>query len=117
MKINSLFAAVALTLAAAAGPVLAQEATYDYPQAVVSQTTRAAVLADLQLARAEGRLQVNEASVAPEYRFISNRTRDAVRAEGQQAARSGLTAQLVGEPHEFSVDAPRATQALAVAGK
>ncbi len=117
MKTTQLFAAIALTIAAASGPVFAQEATYEYPQVIVSQTTRAAVLADLQLARAEGTLQVGEASVAPEGRFISQRSRDTVRAEGLQAARSGQTAQRVGEPHGFSVDAPQAAQALAMASK
>ena len=117
MKTTQLFAAIALTIAAAAGPVLAQEATYDYPQAAVSQTTRAAVLADLQLARAEGTLQVNEASVGHDTRFMAQRSRDAVRDEARAAVRNGQTAALTAEPNGFSVDAPKSAAAMAVAGK
>ncbi len=117
MNTQHLFAAIALTFAAASGPVLAQEATYEYPQVVRSQTTRAAVLADLKLARAEGTLQVNEASVGSETRFIAQRSRDGVRAEARQAARNGQIHALTAEPHGFSVELPKAAAATAVAGK
>lgn len=117
MKTTQLFTAIALTFAAAAGPVLAQEATYDYPQAAVSQVSRAAVQADLAMARAEGSLQVNEASVGHEARFMAQRSRDAVRAEARQAVRNGQTAALTAEPHDFGVDAPKAVSPMAVAGK
>ncbi len=117
MKTTHLFTAIALTIAAASGPVLAQEATYDYPQAAVSQTTRAAVLADLKLARADGTLQVGEAGIGHEARFMAQRSRDGVRAEARQAARNGQSAALTAEPHAFAVDAPKAATSLAVAGK
>ncbi len=117
MKTTQLFAAIALTIAAASGPVLAQEATYEYPQVIVSQTSRAAVLADLQVARAEGTLQVNEASVGHNTRFIALNNRDSVRAEARQAARDGTTAALIAEPHDFTVAQPAAKARMAVAGK
>jgi hypothetical protein len=117
MNKTPLFAAIALTIAAAAGPVLAQEATYSYPQATVSQNSRAAVLADLQQARAEGRLQMNEASVSHEPRFMAQRSRDAVRAEARDAVRSGESTALTAEPHDFGVDAPKSSAAMALARK
>ncbi len=118
MKTNHLFTAIALTLAAATGPVLAQEASYDYPQPIVSQTTRAAVLAELAIARAEGTLQVNEASVDKQTHFMAQRSRDAVRAEARLAVRSGHSAALTAEPHDFSVAVPAAAATLvAVAAK
>jgi hypothetical protein len=136
MKINTLFAALALTAAAASLPVLAQEATYDYPQAAISQVSRQAVLADLAQARAEGSLQVNEASVGavqtaavPRYlgqgnmgqrnmaeRNLAKQSRQAVRTDGQQAANRAHTAALTAEPHDFTVDLPQAAW-VAVAGK
>ena len=117
MKTTHLFTAIALTIAAASGPVLAQEATYEYPQVSASQTTRAAVLADLRLARAEGTLQAGEAGVGQAARFMAQRSRDGVRAEAHQASRNGQSAALAAEPHAFAVDAPKAASSLAVAGK
>ncbi len=117
MKTTHLFTAIALTIAAASGPVLAQEASYEYPQPATSQTSRAAVLADLSTARAEGTLQVNEASVGPEGRFMAQRSRDAVRAEARQAVRSGRVAALTAEPHDFGIMATAAAAPVAVAAK
>ena len=116
MKTTTLFAAIAVTLAASAS-AMAQEASYDYPQAAVSQTTRAAVLADLATARAEGTLQVNEASVGKEGPFMAQRSRDAVRAEARLAVRSGQTAALTAEPHAFGITVPAAVAPVAVAAK
>ncbi len=117
MKTNHFFTAVALTIAAASGPVLAQEATYEYPQPIVSQTTRTAVLADLATARAEGTLQVNEASVSQQGRFMAQRSRDGVRAEVRHTARVGQPTSLTFETNAFAIEAPKAAAALAVAGK
>lgn len=117
MKTTHLFTAVALTMAAASGPVLAQEATYEYPQAVVSQVTRAAVLADLATARAEGTLQIHEASNSRDSRFMAQRSRDGVRAEAVSAARNGQIATLTAEPHDFDVAVPKAVATMAVAAK
>ncbi len=117
MKTTQLFAAIALTFAAASGPVLAQEATYDYPQAAMSQVSRAAVLADLATARAEGSLQINEASTSGENRFIAQRSRDGVRAEARSAARNGQIAALTAEPHDFDVATPKTAAPMAVASK
>ena len=117
MNTNHFFAAIALTIAAASGPVLAQEASYDYPQAAVSQTTRAAVLADLATARAEGTLLVNESSTSQARTFMAQRSRDAVRAEARQAVRSGQANALTAEPYAFGFDAPVAAAVVAVASK
>jgi len=116
MKTTQLFTAIALTIAAASGPVLAQEATYEYPQPIVSKTTRAAVLAELQAARAEGTLQVNEASAGHTSTTIALKTRDGVRAEAHQGMRDGTSAALVGEPQGFTVNLPAAAK-TAVASK
>ena len=117
MKTTHLFTAIALTIAAASGPVLAQEASYEYPQVATSQTTRDAVLADLKLARAEGTLQGGEAGLVQAARFMAQRSRDGVRAEAQQASRSGQSTALTAEPHAFAVDAAQPATSLAVAGK
>jgi Domain of unknown function (DUF4148) len=117
MKTNHLFTAIALTLAAAAGPVLAQEATYEYPQPAVSQTTRAAVLAELKALRADGHSLVSEANVGIEDRFLPQRSREAVRAEARAAAKSGLTQALIAEPHDFTVAMEPAAAPAKVAAK
>jgi hypothetical protein len=117
MNTKHFFTAVALTIAAASGPVLAQEATYDYPTVVTSQTTRAAVLADLALARAQGTLQVNEASVGHAHRFMAQRSRDAVRAEVRHTARNGAPLSTTAETNAFAIEAPQAAAPLTVANK
>ncbi len=121
MKINTLFAAIALTAAAASLPVLAQEATYDYPQATASQVSRQTVLADLAQARAEGSLQQHEGSVgatptAKAQRYVAGAGRMAVRFDAQQTAARAHTAALTAEPHDFTVNAQQVA-AVAVAGK
>lgn len=121
MKTNAFIAAVALTLAAAAGPVLAQEATYDYPQAVASQTTRAAVLAELKALRADGQVLVSEAHVGlqanPQARTLPQRSREAVRAEARAAMQSGLTHSLTAEPYGFTVAVQTTAAPVQVAAK
>ena len=108
---STLFAALALTLAAAAAPVLAQEATYDYPQVVSSTTTRAAVQAELKALRADGHVLVNEAQAGVETRALPMRSREAVRAEARAALKSGLTHALTADPHGFTVNLPAAAEA------
>ena len=94
MKTSTLFAAVALTLAAS-GAAVAQEATYEYPQATASmtskaaQTTRAAVVAALKQARADGSVQTGEADVRQSMPFISTTTRARVHAQAIAARASG----------------------------
>ena len=117
MNTKHLFAAIALTVAAASGPVLAQEATYEYPQVLSSQTTRAAVLAELKVARADGTIQQGEASIVNEARFVPQRSRDGVRAEARLATRGGQVNPLTAEPYGFDVAQPKATAPMAVAGK
>lgn len=103
MNTTRIVAALALTFAAA-GSAMAQEASYDYPQALSSQTTRAAVQAELRAARADGSLIVNEASVGGAARFLAQRSRPAVKAEAVLALRSGQSQALTAEPHDFTVD-------------
>ena len=114
MNTTRIIAALALTFAAA-GSAMAQEATYDYPQALSSQTTRAAVQAELQAARAEGSLIVNEASVGGATQFLAQRSRPAVKAEAVMALRSGQTQVLTAEPHDFTVAAAPASAMLILA--
>jgi Domain of unknown function (DUF4148) len=121
MKINTLFAAIALTAVAASLPVLAQEATYDYPQAAASQVSRQAVLADLAQARADGTLLVHEGSVGAvptlkAQRYMAQATRMTVRVDAQQTAARAQTAALIAEPHDFTVNVQQAST-VAVAGK
>ena len=58
--VSTLVAALALSFAA--GSAMSQEATYDYPTAIVSQKSRAEVVAELRQARAEGSIVQGEAS-------------------------------------------------------
>ena len=105
MKTSTLIAAVA-TLFAAAG-ASAQQATYDLPQPVSSTVTRAAVVADLQQARADGTLQVTEWDRQAGTPIVSTRSRGDVQAEALAAAANGSIHALVGEPQGFDVQPAR----------
>jgi hypothetical protein len=116
MNTTRLIAAIAITFAAS-GAAMAQQATYDYPQVVTSQVTRAEVLAQLQAARADGSLIVNEASVGTTPSFMAQRSRPLVRAEAVLALKSGLVNALTAEPHGFTVAAAPVDVAIALASK
>ncbi len=116
MNTTRLVAAIALTIAAS-GASFAQEATYDYPQAAVSQVSRSAVQADLNLARAEGKLLVSEASVGGPVLFLAQRSRETVRAEAQLALKTGSAKALSAEPQAFAVDFLPSVPSLTVASK
>ena len=116
MNTTRLVATLALTFAAASA-ALAQEAIYDYPQATASQVSRSAVLADLKLARSEGRLLVSEASVGGPEIFRAERSREAVRAEAQLAIKSGRANLLSAEPQAFSIDTLPSQPTLTLASK
>jgi hypothetical protein len=96
---HRLIAAAALAVFAAAAS--AQEAVYEPPQAVASTMTRAAVMADLERARADGTLEVTEADRNAWPAFTATRSRDAVRAETLAAARSGELQALHREDNSF----------------
>ena len=117
MKTSSLFAAIALTVAAS-GAAFAQEATYDYPQAATSQKSRAEVVADLRQAQAEGTLHIGEADHRAPVRIISTVTRAEVRAQTLAAIASGELAELNRSHHNgfegLKFPAPTATR---MAGK
>ncbi len=118
MKTSTLFATLAASVAvslAASGAALAQEATYEYPQATASQTARAAVAAELKQARAEGRVLVGEAEVRHSAPFIPGATRAEVKAQAVAALASGEFRNLHGEYTAHPV-AP-ASSTLRLAGK
>ena len=101
MKTSTLIAAVA-TLFAAAG-ASAQQATYELPQPVSSTVTRAAVVADLERARAAGTLQLTEWDRQAATPTASTRSRSDVQSEARAAAANGSILALVGEPQGFDV--------------
>ncbi|MBI5721826.1 MAG: DUF4148 domain-containing protein [Burkholderiales bacterium] len=97
-RTSTLIAALAIGFGGAA---FAQEATYEYPQATTSSVTRAAVLADLAQARADGTLQVSEANWPVLPVFVSQKSRAQVRGEAIVAAASGELQARTGEPQSF----------------
>jgi hypothetical protein len=99
MKFSTVIAAVATAFAAVGAS--AQEATYELPQPVVSQTTRAAVNAQLQQARVDGTLQVTEWDRQAATPSVSIRSRADVQAEARAARASGASTALAAEPHGF----------------
>ncbi len=100
MKTSTLLAAIALTFAASAA--VAQEATYDYPQQITSQKTRAAVIAEVEQARADGTLQLNrEVDSLHRKPFVSTLTRAEVKARTLAAIASGEVAYLNRENNDF----------------
>jgi hypothetical protein len=92
---------IAALLATAAAAASAQEATYEQPQPVQSATTRAAVMAELQQARADGTLQVTELDRQAHAPFVATRSRAEVQAETRAAAASGELQALNGETNSF----------------
>jgi hypothetical protein len=80
MKTSHLIAALAVSFAAS-GAALAQEATYEYPQATVSAKTRAQVQAELFAARADGSIKAWSISYNPLALAKSELSREAVKAQ------------------------------------
>jgi hypothetical protein len=99
MKFPTVIAAFATVLAAAGAQ--AQDATYELPQPVASQTTRAAVIAQLQQARLDRTLQLTEWDRQAATPCVSIRSRAEVQAEARAALASGASQALVAEPHGF----------------
>ena len=103
MKTTTLFAAVALSFAAA-GASMAQEVTFDYPQPITSQKSRAEVIAELQQARADGTLQVDRDIYSPNRTpSMSTLTRAEVNAQTLAAIASGELAALNNEYNDYRV--------------
>ncbi len=100
---TALAAIAAAAVMAFAGSAHAQEATYDYPQKVVSTVSRAEVRAEYLQARAAGTLQANEADFQRQPTFVASKGRAEVVAEVR--ADAGASRALTAEPHGF--DAPR----------
>lgn len=109
MKTTTLFAAIAMTLAASAS-AMAQEVSYDYPQPATSQKTRAEVVAEVRQAAANGTLRLSEGEISREAPFVAQRTRADVRAETLLAIASGELQQLNREVGDYP-PAVRATVA------
>ena len=99
----------AAILAAGSAFAIQGEATYEYPQAVASSITRAAVQADLLQARADGSLQVTEADFQRQPALASSTTRQAVLTERRAAASTGA---LIGTAERYGYDdvAPTASK-------
>lgn len=102
-RTSTLIAALALGFGGAA---FAQEATYDYPQPATSSVTRAAVLAELAQARADGTLQVTEANWPALPAFVAQKSRNDVRGEAIAARASGELQARTGEPQSFDGRTP-----------
>lgn len=88
MKTTTLFAAIALTFAAA-GTAFADDGTQNLPLPATSQLTRAQVQADLAQARNAGQLIANDVELQAAAPFSSTVSRDSVRAEARQTLVSG----------------------------
>ena len=116
MKTSTLIAALALTLA---GTAFAQEATYEYPQAAVSQLTRAEVTAQVMQARADGTLRQNELQRQQYAPFVASLSRDEVRAQTLAAAANGelLAASRESSGFEGPVGAQRSSVRTFIASK
>ena len=102
MNTTRLIAALAVSFVAS-GAAMAQEATYELPQASTSTVTRAQVIAELQQARADGSLRVTEGSTHKSAPFVSQRSRADVQAETRAAAASGELRMLNRESNAFTV--------------
>jgi hypothetical protein len=110
-SIITTFAAAAASLLAFASPASAQEATYDYPQAIVSAKSRADVRAELLQARADGLIVAGEAADArlfdatPAVRgTLQRRAALALPSLKAPAASANVRSELVPtqfEPHSF----------------
>ena len=112
MKTPALVAALVLSFA---GSAFADGASYDYPQAVSTQTSRAAVMADLQAARADGSAAVSEIDW-PATHFVAQRSRAEVRAEALQARNDPAWRELNGESAAFDIAVvPARAPAMALA--
>lgn len=86
MKTSTLIATLALAFA---GSAFAQEATYELPQAAVSQMTRAEVKAQVNQARIDGTLLQSELQGQQHTPFVASLSRADVRAETLVAAANG----------------------------
>lgn len=94
-KLTQVFATTTLAAIGFAGaPAFAQEATYEYPQAVTSAVTRAQVQAELAQARLDGSLKVWSTTYNHMAAAKSVKARADVRAEllaGDRAVASAMT--------------------------
>jgi Domain of unknown function (DUF4148) len=106
MKTSTLIAAFALSFAAA-GSVLAQEATYELPQPLTSTISRAQVQAEVLQARANGTLRVTEGDFQKSAPFVAQRSRADVQAETLAAIASGEIVSRNSEHGTYSAPARR----------
>ncbi len=114
MNRTTLIAALVATFAATGA--MAQEATYEYPQAVESAKTRAQVLTELATARADGSIKAWSKSYNPLAMAQSTLSREAVKAQRQ----AGLASAVLGEDSgSFALSQPSSgrTAPAVVAGR
>ena len=116
MKTTALFAALAASFVAS-GAALAEGSAYDYPQPIVSQTTRAAVVAELMQARANGTLIATEADTQKNPPFVATRSRADVRSETLAAIASGELQALNSDSNAFDPQFHRTPAHALVAAK
>lgn len=109
MKTTQLFAAIALTLAAS-GAAWAQEATYEYPQAVTAGKSRSQVQDELVAARADGSIKAYSKSYNP----LAMAKSELSRAQVKNEAKTALAVALVGEDSgSFALSHPQRTREAA----
>lgn len=116
MNTTRLIAALAITFAAS-GAALADGATYEAPLPATSTVSRAAVLADLAQARADGSLQATEADFYRAAPFVGQLTRAEVKAELMAAIANGDIQRLTREPMDFDVKAGRPSVTVRMAAR
>lgn len=100
MKTPALVAALVVSFAGSA--FAAGEATYDYPQPVAAQKSRADVKAELLQARADGSALVSEVNW-PVQSFVAQRSRAEVRAEAIAAMADPAWRELNRESGAFTI--------------
>jgi hypothetical protein len=97
MKTSTFVAALALSFVASGAALASGEATYEKPQVITSQVSRADVVAQLNQARANGTLLMSEADRQANPSFTSQRSRADVRTETLAAIARGEVAALNSE--------------------
>lgn len=114
-KLTQVLATVAVAAIGFAGaPSFAQEATYDYPQAATSHTTRTQVLAELAQARRDGSTRVWSTTYNHMAAAKSLKTRAEVQAEVLGADRAAMAAMSGEDSGSFALSRQPARRSTAV---
>lgn len=103
-KLTQVLATVAVaTIGYAGAPAFAQQATYEYPQAVAAGATRAQVQAELAQARRDGSMRVWSTSYNHMAAAKSLKSRAEVQAELRGADRSAAASMLGEDSGSFAL--------------